>query len=134
MNINKSSNREPFQQPQNHQQAQQNQYSQYNQSNQPQMQQHIQQLNLQFANKEKQYQEQLQLMHGKMSKYEEYLKILMAKYNELKEDRDLMKERFQNPSNASNAIDDKKRELIRLSQELQAKIDRLEQLNQNNSS
>jgi len=97
---------------------------------QQQMQKYVQDLNTQFASKEKQYQDQLQIMHGKMVKYEEYLKILMAKYNELKEDRDLLKERFQNPSNANNAIDEKKKELLRLSQELQVKINRLEHLEQ----
>ena len=97
---------------------------------QQQMQKYVQDLNTQFTNKEKQYQDQLQMMHGKMVKYEEYLKILMAKYNELKEDRDLLKERFQNPSNANNAIDEKKKELLRLSQELQVKINRLEHLEQ----
>ena len=112
---------------QSHQPPQQLQHQQMQQQ---QMQKYVQDLNVQFANKEKQYHNQLQMMHEKTVKYEEYLKILMAKYNELKEDRDLLKERFQNPSNANNAIDEKKKELLRLSQELQVKINRLEHLEQ----
>lgn len=129
-NINKSSigSREQYNQMQSHQSPPQQ--LQHQQMQQQQMQKYVQELNVQFANKEKQYHDQLQMMHGKMIKYEEYLKILMAKYNELKEDRDLLKERFQNPSNANNAIDEKKKELLRLSQELQVKINRLEHLEQ----
>jgi hypothetical protein len=75
-------------------------------------------------------------MHTKMTKYEEYLKTLMGKYNELREDRDLLKERFKNNSGtesnsnkyAMDAMEDKKRELIQLSNNVQEKIARLEQL------
>jgi hypothetical protein len=75
-------------------------------------------------------------MHGKMTKYEEYLKTLMGKYNELRDDRDLLKERFKNSSGtesnsnkyAMDAMEDKKRELIQLSNNVQEKIARLEQL------
>ena len=113
------------------------QFSQYQQQQQ-QVEQYIHELNMKFSMKEKQYQEQIQNMHGKMIKYEEYLKTLMEKYKQLQEDRDLLKERFRNNSgNESNkyaidAIEDKKRELIQLSSSVQEKINKLEQLQQNN--
>jgi len=113
------------------------QFSQYQQQQQ-QVEQYIHELNMKFSMKEKQYQEQIQNMHGKMIKYEEYLKTLMGKYKQLQEDRDLLKERFRNNSgNESNkyaidAIEDKKRELIQLSSSVQEKINKLEQLQQNN--
>jgi hypothetical protein len=111
------------------------QFSQYQQQQQ-QVEQYIHELNMKFSMKEKQYQEQIQNMHGKMIKYEEYLKTLMEKYKQLQEDRDLLKERFRNNSgNESNkyaidAIEDKKRELIQLSSSVQEKINKLEQLQQ----
>ena len=106
------------------------------QSQQQQFEQYIHELNMKFSMKEKQYQDQMQQMHTKMTKYEEYLKTLMGKYNELREDRDLLKERFKNNSGtesnsnkyAMDAMEDKKRELIQLSNNVQEKIARLEQL------
>ena len=86
------------------------------QSQQQQFEQYIHELNMKFSMKEKQYQDQMQQMHTKMTKYEEYLKTLMGKYNELREDRDLLKERFKNNSGtesnsnkyAMDAMEDKK--------------------------
>jgi hypothetical protein len=103
---------------------------------QQQVEQYIQELRTNFSMKEKQYLGQMQIMNGKMVKYEEYLKTLMTKYNELKEDRDLLRERFKNNSpNDSNvnkyamdAIEEKKRELLTLSSNIQEKISKLEQL------
>jgi hypothetical protein len=103
---------------------------------QQQVEQYIQELRSSFSMKEKQYQDQMQIMHAKMGKYEEYLKTLMIKYNELKEDRDLLKERFKNNSTndsnvnkyAMDAIEEKKRELLTLSSNIQEKISKLEQL------
>jgi len=121
------------------QNQQQNQYQQLQQRS-AQMQEYINNMSGNFAMKEKQYQEQLQLMSNKVSKYEEYLKTLMGKYNELQQDRDLLKERFKNNPNESNvnkyaieAIEEKKKELLRISSELQEKIARLEQLQTNES-
>jgi hypothetical protein len=121
------------------QNQQQNQYQQLQQRS-AQMQEYINNMSGNFAMKEKQYQEQLQLMSNKVSKYEEYLKTLMGKYNELQQDRDLLKERFKNNPNESNvnkyaieAIEEKKKELLRISSELQEKIARLEQLQANES-
>jgi len=110
------------------------QYS--NKNMQEQYQQQEQQLLTKFGMKEKQYQEHISGMQQKIVKYEEYLKILMQKYNELKEDRDLIKnssmERFRNTDSATlNAIEEKKAELLRISQGIQEKINRLEQLQQN---
>ena len=120
-----------YQQPQQQMQQQQQQQ---------QVEQYIQELNVRFSMKEKQYQDQIQLMHGKLGKYEEYLKTLMGKYNELRDDRDLLKERFKNNPQESNvnkyamdAIEEKKRELLQLSNSVQEKINRLEQL-QNSQS
>jgi hypothetical protein len=74
---------------------------------------------MKFMAKEKQYQEHIQSLYGKVGKYEEYLKTLMNKYNELK----------SNNANASvNVIEEKKRELLRISEEVQQKINRLEAL------
>jgi len=103
---------------------------------QQQFQHHEQQLMMKFGMKEKQYQEHINAMQQKMVKYEEYLKTLMQKYNELKEDRDLIKnssmERFRSTDSTTlNAIEEKKAELLRISQGIQEKIDRLEQLQQN---
>jgi hypothetical protein len=105
---------------------------------QQQFQQQEQQLIMKFTTKEKQYQEHINGMQQKMTKYEEYLKTLMQKYNELKEDRDLIKnssmERFRNTDSSTlNAIEEKKAELIRISQGIQEKINRLEQLQQNSN-
>jgi hypothetical protein len=114
------------------------QYSQHNQQQhqQQQFEQYEQQLLMKFSTKEKQYQEQLQIMHNKMGKYEEYLKILMQKYNEIREERDLIKkssmERFKNTNSvAMDAMEEKKAELLRISQGIQEKINRLESLQQN---
>ena len=100
---------------------------------QQQFQQQEHQLMMKFSTKEKQYQEHIGSMQQKIGKYEEYLKILMQKYNELKEDRDLIKnssmERFRNTDSSTlNAIEEKKAELIRISQGIQDKINRLEEL------
>ena len=110
---------------QNQQQPQQNQ----------QIEQYIHNMNMNFMTKEKQYQDQIHLMQGKLSKLEEYLKTLMLKYTELRDDRDLLKERFKNnppESNVNqygiNALEDKKRELLQLSASVQEKINRLEEL------
>jgi hypothetical protein len=127
MNPNVMQHAEQFSQYQQHQQQQ---------THQQQVEQYIQELNIKFGMKEKQYQEQLHSMHGKLTKYEEYLKTLMGKYKQLQEDRDLLKERFKNNSgNESNvnkyamdAMEDKKRELIQLSASVQEKISKLEQL------
>jgi len=113
-----------------------NQYSNSNQ--QQQFQQHEQQLMMKFSMKEKQYQEHINGMQQKMGKYEEYLKTLMQKYNELKEDRDLIKnssmERFRNTDSATlNAIEEKKAELLRISHGIQEKINILEQLQTNSN-
>ena len=56
----------------------------------------------------------------------------------IKEDRDLIKnssmERFRNTDSSTlNAIEEKKAELIRISQGIQEKINRLEQLQQNSN-
>ena len=86
----------------------------YNQERNPN-----QEIIMKFMAKEKQYQEHIQSLYGKVGKYEEYLKTLMNKYNELK----------SNNANASvNIIEEKKRELLRLSEEVQQKINRLEAL------
>jgi hypothetical protein len=117
-----------------------NQYSNSNQQQQlqQQFQQHEQQLMMKFSMKEKQYQEHINGMQQKMGKYEEYLKTLMQKYNELKEDRDLIKnssmERFRNTDSATlNAIEEKKAELLRISHGIQEKINILEQLQTNSN-
>ena len=110
-----------------------------NVSQQQQMQQQIHQQINNFTIKEKQYQEHIQSMYNKMGKYEEYLKTLMKKYDELKQERDLLKtsgnERFRNTSSdALDAIEEKKAELLRISQGIQDKINRLEQLQQQNNN
>lgn len=120
------------------QQQHQQQIQQQQQHQQHQQQQH-QQLLMNFAMKEKQYQEQILGMQNKMGKYEEYLKILMKKYNELKDERDLLKtsstERFRNTNSAAmDAIEEKKAELLRISQGIQEKINRLESLQQNTNT
>jgi hypothetical protein len=119
---------------QEYQQQQQQQQQPQQQQNQ-QIEQYINNMNMNFMMKEKQYQDQIQLMQGKLGKLEEYLKTLMLKYTELRDDRDLLKERFKNnppESNvnqyAINAIEDKKRELLQLSASVQEKINRLEEL------
>ena len=117
-----------------------NQVEQYSNNNQQkQFQEQQQELLMKFSMKEKQYQEQIIGMQQKLGKYEEYLKTLMQKYNELKDDRDLLKssgmERFKNTgSTALDAIETKKAELLRISQGIQEKIDRLEYLQQNNNN
>jgi hypothetical protein len=114
-----------------------NNAEQYSNQNQQQIQNIQQELLMKFSAKEKQYQDHIGMLQNKMSKYEEYLKTLMQKYNELKEERDLIKnssaERFKNTGSvALDAIEEKKAELIRISQGIQNKIDRLEQLQQQN--
>jgi hypothetical protein len=140
MNPNVLQQAEHYSQHQYTQQHQQQQQNQQQQQQQQQVEQYIQEITVKFSMKEKQYQEQLQAMHGKMTKYEEYLKTLMAKYNELRDDRDLLKERFKNTSSnestvnkyAMDAIEEKKRELLLLSNSVQEKISKLEQLQNNN--
>jgi chromosome segregation ATPase len=118
-------------------------YNQQQSQQAQQTQQDIQQLISRFSLKENQYQEQVNLLRGKMGKYEEYLKTLMDKYAELKEDRDLLKERFKQNNLGGNdtgnkyildTIEEKKRELIRMSNDVQEKITRLEQLQENSNN
>ena len=107
-----------------------NQQPQYQQSQYQQQIQYHQKQNNEMQQVINKYQEQFIGMRDKMGKYEEYLKTLMQKYNELKEDRDLLKERFKNvgSNGAIDAIDEKKRELLKISNDIQEKISRLEQL------
>jgi len=120
-----------------------NMHNQQQSQQSQQAQQDIQQLISRFSLKENQYQEQITLLRGKMGKYEEYLKTLMDKYVELKGDRDLLKERFkQNNLGGSDTgnkyildtIEEKKRELLRMSADVQEKIARLEQLQENSNN
>ena len=88
--------------------------------------------------KEKQYQLQLKMLGGKLSKYEEYLKTLMARYNDLKIEKDELRQLLNNrPTQDVNInkvnpnlelMEEKKRQLLKLSSEVQEKIARLEQL------
>jgi hypothetical protein len=77
---------------------------------------------------------QLQMMHGKVVKYEDYLKTLMEKYNELKNERDNIKHKLLNMNETntnkytSDAMEEKKKELIQLSTKVQEQIRRLEEL------
>ena len=77
---------------------------------------------------------QLQMMHGKVVKYEDYLKTLMEKYNDLKNERDNIKHKLLNMNETntnkytSDAMEDKKKELIQLSTKVQEQIRRLEEL------
>jgi Tfp pilus assembly protein PilO len=88
--------------------------------------------------KEKQYQLQLKMLGGKLNKYEEYLKTLMARYNDLKTEKDELRQLLNNrPTQDVNInkvnpnlelMEEKKRQLLKLSSEVQEKIARLEQL------
>ena len=110
------------------------------------MQQQIQQMQQQKAQQAQQTQQQgqaqqqLQQMYAKVVKYEEYLKTLMAKYTELKEERDelkvKLKERFEANANkfSTDVLDEKKKELIRLSNEVQEKIRRYEEMQEANAN
>jgi len=74
-----------FQQQYQQQQPQfQQQYQQHQQYQQPQMQENM----MKLIEREKQYQNQLKLLSGKLNKYEEYLKTLMVRYNDLKTEKD----------------------------------------------
>jgi hypothetical protein len=124
---------------QQYQQQQQQQQQQQSQQHQ-QMEKYINELNMSFSMKEKKYQDQIQQMYGKNLKLEEYLKTLMVKYKELNEDRNLLKERLMSNSGgesnvnkyALDAIEDKKRELLQLSTNIQEKINKLEHLQKEN--
>lgn len=127
------------QQPRTHpgieQYSQQHQQYQQHQNHQQHQNQQNQELAMKFAMKEKQYQEHINMMQNKMGKFEEYLKTLMQKYTELKDERDLLKnsgmERFKNSGSvAIDAIEEKKIELLKISQGIQEKIERLERLEQ----
>ena len=129
--------RQPTQstQHQNQYNPNQNNQNQYNPNqNQYNPNQNQDNMKLIIKEKEKEYSEKIELMHNKMNKYEEYLKTLMSKYNELKDERDKLKNHIQmnmntNPNkNSIELMDNKKRELIQLSNEVQEKIKRLEQL------
>jgi Skp family chaperone for outer membrane proteins len=73
-------------------------------------------------------------MHTKVVKYEEYLKTLMGKYTELKEERDQLKLKLRDSVEtntnkySTDVLDEKKKELIRLSNEVQEKIRRFEEM------
>ena len=126
--------------PKVHQQYKQ-QYQQQQQQNQqyrsmtPQPPQPPQQ-QYQQNNQQQQLVAQLQSMHNKVTKYEDYLKTLMEKYNELKAERDNMKHKLlnMNESNtnkySSDAMEEKKKELIQLSTKVQDQIKKLEELQQ----
>ena len=83
---------------------------------------------------------QLQMMHGKVVKYEDYLKTLMEKYNELKNERDNIKHKLLNMNETntnkytSDAMEEKKKELIQLSTKVQEQIRRLEELQERQES
>jgi len=142
-NINKfkQPSQQQSQQPFHQQQRQQPQQQQYQQQSQQQYQQQYQQqvpqnqeLIMKFMAKEQQYQNQAQVLFDKINKYEEYLKTLMTKYTELKEERDELRVRFRSNNEvnlnkySTDIIDEKKKELLRLSADVQEKISRLEQL------
>ena len=83
---------------------------------------------------------QLQMMHGKVVKYEDYLKTLMEKYNDLKNERDNIKHKLLNMNETntnkytSDAMEEKKKELIQLSTKVQEQIRRLEELQERQES
>jgi DNA repair exonuclease SbcCD ATPase subunit len=130
--------------PKVHQQYKQ-QYQQQQQQNQqyrnqtPQLPQPPQQ-QYQQNNQQQQLVTQLQLMHGKVAKYEDYLKTLMEKYNELKAERDNLKHKLLNMNEtntnkySSDAMEEKKKELIQLSTKVQNEIKKLEELQQKQES
>jgi len=103
-----------------------------------QMQQQQQQQQRQLA--QSQSQQVLQQMHAKVVKYEEYLKTLMGKYSELKEERDQLKLKLRDSVEtntnkySTDVLDEKKRELIRLSNEVQEKIRRYEEMQEANAN
>jgi flagellar biosynthesis GTPase FlhF len=132
-------------QQQQYQQQYQQQMQQQQQYQQPQFQQFqqyqnndIQENMMKMMEREKQYQLQLKMLGGKLSKYEEYLKTLMARYNDLKIEKDELRQLLNNrPTQDVNInkvnpnlelIEEKKRQLLKLSSEVQEKIARLEQL------
>jgi len=124
--------------PQQQQYPQQPQYQHYQQQ---MMTNEYQENMMKFQMKETQYQEQLKTLSAKAAKYEEYLKTLMARYTEIKNERDILKQQLQtkpetnmNKMNPSlELIEDKKRQLVALSADVQEKIARLEQLQQNST-
>ena len=85
---------------------------------------------------------QLQMMHGKVVKYEDYLKTLMEKYNDLKNERDNLKHKLLNMNETytntnkytSDAMEEKKKELIQLSTKVQEQIRKLEELQERQES
>jgi hypothetical protein len=131
---------------QNMQQRQVSQQVPQQRQAQQQMQQQIQQMQQQKAQQQaqqqghQQAQQQIQQMYAKVVKYEEYLKTLMAKYTELKEERDelklKLKEKFEGNTNkfSTDVLDEKKKELIRLSNEVQEKIRRYEEMQEANAN
>jgi hypothetical protein len=132
-------------QQQQYQQQYQQQLQKQQQYQQPQFQ-HFQQYQnndnqeiiMNMMEKEKQYQLQLKMLGGKLNKYEEYLKTLMARYNDLKTEKDELRQLLNNrPTQDVNInkvnpnlelMEEKKRQLLKLSSEVQEKIARLEQL------
>lgn len=162
---NQQSNQQQMQQMQQQQmQQQQQQYQkqQYQQQYQQQMQQqqqyqqpqfqHFQQYQnndnqenmMKMMEREKQYQLQLKMLSGKLSKYEEYLKALMSRYNDLKTEKDELRQILSNrPTQDVNInkvnpnlelMEEKKKQLLKLSNEVQEKIARLEQLQSSSQS
>jgi len=122
----------PQQMPQQRQ-AQQQMQQQIQQQAHQQMQRQAQQQS-QSQQVSQQMQMQLQQMHAKVVKYEEYLKTLMGKYTELKEERDQLKLKLRDSVEtntnkySTDVLDEKKKELIRLSNEVQEKIRRFEEM------
>jgi hypothetical protein len=132
-------------QQQQYQQQYQQQMQQQQQYQLPQFQ-HFQQyqnndnqeLLMKMIEKEKQYQLQLKMLSGKLGKYEEYLKTLMARYNDLKIEKDELRQLLNNRSTQDvnknkinpnlELMEEKKRQLLKLGSEVQEKIARLEQL------
>jgi hypothetical protein len=105
------------------------------QQQRPQMQQQMpQQMSPQIQQQMQRMQLQMQQMNAKVVKYEEYLKTLMGKYTELKDERDQLKvklrEGVETNTNkySTDVLDEKKKELIRLSNEVQEKIRRYEEM------
>lgn len=125
---------------QNMQQRQAPQQMQPQQMQAQQMQQQRQLAQSQSQQVSQQVQMQLQQMHAKVVKYEEYLKTLMGKYTELKEERDQLKLKLRDSVEtntnkySTDVLDEKKRELIRLSNEVQEKIRRYEEMQEANTN
>ena len=79
---------------------------------------------------------------GGFTKYEDYLKTLMEKYNDLKNERDNIKHKLLNMNEtntntnkySSDAMEEKKKELIQLSTKVQEQIRRLEELQERQES